>query len=103
VSGPEFDDFEGLFGLLETLAGTDPPVTIQWAADPSLLADQERAMAERWADETRVHWSGRPGEVQRRILRLFRVSAKDIGLVPRSVFSVEYRRRQRARVKRRRR
>ena len=74
----------------------------EWAvAEPAV--EQRREAAERFARETRLYWSGRPDPVQRQILRAFRVSAKDIGLVQRSAFSPGYRRRQRARVKRRRR
>lgn len=67
-----------------------------------LLRDSPEAR-ERRAQETRLYWSGRPDEVTRHILRAFGVTARQIGLVQRSAFSPEYRRRQRARVKRRRR
>ena len=72
-----------------------------------LLRDQMRAESVRqwndlWGVETRQRWSG-PDKLQRQILRAFRVTPDAIGLASRSVFSSEYRRRQRARVKRRRR
>lgn len=66
-------------------------------------AVRRREAADRFARETRLYWSGRPDPMTQQILRAFNVSAKDIGLVQRSAFSPEYRRRQRARVKRRRR
>lgn len=74
------------------------PEFVAWFEE---LAAQLPEAREREAEETRRAWSG-PDRLQRQILRAFRVAAADIGLVPRSVFSSEYRRRQRARVKRKR-
>lgn len=74
----------------------------QWALREQMRTVYVRQWDERRPLEHRRAWSG-PDKFDRQILRMYRVSAADIGLVPRSVFSSEYRRRQRARVKRGRR
>lgn len=75
----------------------------QRALREQMRAEAVRQRDEWWARDTRLYWSGRPDEATRQILRAFNVKAGDIGLTQRSAFSSEYRRRQRARVKRRRR
>jgi hypothetical protein len=57
---------------------------------------------ERRAQERRRLWSG-PDKMDRQLLRAYRLPWRVLGLVPPSAFSSEYRRRQRARVKRRKR
>ena len=84
------------------------PVEFSFELSPEAVAWFEGLAAglpqarEQQAEETRRAWSG-PDRLQRRILRAYGVTAGQVGLVSRSVFSSEYRRRQRARVKRRRR
>ena len=82
------------------------PAAVSWeqaeAFYDRVQAEAARDLAYRWAVETRRYWSG-PSRFGRRTLRAFRVSAAAIGLAPKSAFTPEYRRRQRARVKRRRR
>jgi hypothetical protein len=64
--------------------------------------EHQRGLAEARALETRRYWSG-PSKIERQILKTYQVTARQIGLDPKSVFTPEFRRRQRARVKRRRR
>jgi lambda repressor-like predicted transcriptional regulator len=54
------------------------------------------------AGATRRYWSG-PSRLEQRILRAYVLTAQDLGMVPCTVLDERYRRRQRARVKRRRR
>ncbi|GAB2696596.1 hypothetical protein GCM10010442_12850 [Kitasatospora kifunensis] len=79
----------------------------EWvAAEPLPGAAVDRATRERrerFARETRLYWSGCPDPMTRGLLRTYGLAAAQLGLVPRSAFTAEYRRRQRARVKRRRR
>lgn len=91
----------GVFGPVEfSLPFAAPPEL--WAPLLQAIVEPSEAREQR-ARETRLYWSGRPDGVTRQILRAFGVTAQQIGLVQRSAFSPEYRRRQRARVKRRRR
>lgn len=115
----EFDGFDGLMGVDEFRSAqwVPPADETVWAPEPwakllgaeamrdyeAWMAGERRAAEEQRARETRLYWSGRPDEVTRQILRAYGVTAGQIGLVQRSAFSPEYRRRQRARVKRRRR
>jgi hypothetical protein len=93
---------EEFAGLVEAGSFVDLVAEHVQTMREQLRAVAMERLAERWAAEQRRYWSG-PDRVQRRVLRAFRVSAADIDLAPRSAFSSEYRRRQRARVKRRRR
>lgn len=114
----EFDGIGGLLGGEEfrsakwVPAEEDDSSPNEWARSMAAevmrdydawMAGERRAAAEQRAQETRLYWSGRPDAVTRQILRAYGLRAADIGLVQRSAFSPEYRRRQRARVKRRRR
>ena len=67
-----------------------------------MLAEAEARLRALWAASNSRYWSG-PDKVDRRLLRSYGLSAVELGLVAKSVFSSEYRRRQRARVMRRRR
>ena len=67
-----------------------------------MLAEAEARLRALWAASNSRYWSG-PDKSDRRLLRSYGLSAEELGLVRRSAFSAEYRRRQRARVKRRRR
>lgn len=83
------------------------PVEVSWERAAvfydRVVAEQRREAAEQFARETRLYWSGRPDLVTRQILRAYGLTVRQLGLVQRSAFSDGYRRRQRARVKRRRR
>jgi hypothetical protein len=87
------------------LLGTAAP-EVSWEEAEQLYdraqAEQARMAEQEWRELTRLYWSG-PDKFARRVLRGFGVTAQQAGVVPRSAFSGEYRRRQRARVKRRRR
>lgn len=67
-----------------------------------MLAGAEARLRASWAASNGRYWSG-PDKMDRRLLRAYGLSAAELGLVRRSAFSPEYRRRQRARVRRRRR
>lgn len=64
--------------------------------------EAERAARVERAELARLYWSG-PDKFARQMIREHGATAAQLGLVQRSAFSPEYRRRQRARVKRRRR
>ena len=102
---------EGIYGTpIGIIVGpefTAPEITdliaLHWDGlrEEARRLDRQQAL-EAWAQETRLLWSG-PDRLQRQILRTYRLKPRHIGVVPRSVFTSEYRRRQRARVQRRRR
>ncbi|WP_035796408.1 hypothetical protein [Kitasatospora mediocidica] len=103
-------EFDGIGGLLAGSEAERSPE--QWAQQleaevmrdyDEWMAGERLAAAEERARETRLYWSGRPDPITRQILRAYGLRAADVGLVQRSAFSSGYRRRQRARVKRRRR
>lgn len=83
------------------------PMEVSFEASPEVLgwfvglAARLPEMRELQAARHRRAWSG-PDRLERLLLRAFRVTARDIGLVRRSVLDEGYRRRQRARVKRKR-
>lgn len=81
-------------------------VPMSWP-EAEAFYDRVQAEADRVArvereELARLYWSG-PDRIARRMLRECGATAAELGLVQRSAFSSEYRRRQRARVKRRRR
>jgi hypothetical protein len=99
---PDVPAFTGLAGLADANGIVD-----LLAEHVAIRREQMRAFYaqkwdEGWSQETRRLWSG-PDRMSHQVLHVFRVSAASIGLVPRSFLNAEYRRRQRARVKRRQR
>jgi hypothetical protein len=94
--------FDGLGPILDSDGFLDELAALNRTTREQMRAEMELQWAELQTFETRWRWSG-PTKLDRQMMREYRLPWRGLHRVPRSVFSGEYRRRQRARVKRRQR